>query len=111
MTHFLVGIAAILISLKILAPAIVGRATYKTGNCFVELDRDGGFYKIISSHTYTYVTRAYGSYVRHHKSHPVIVPKMDNIAQVECFEGKYKDRYMRDQLEIELQIAKESSEK
>jgi hypothetical protein len=68
---------------------------YDVGDCFVELDKDNGLYKILSVHKHTYITRAYGQYIsRDMPEMPIMVPRTDNLAQVECFEGDYMKDYM-----------------
>ena len=57
-------------------------------SCIVEGGKNGGYYKVLEEMDYSYIARAYGSYIRHSFEMPQIVPKTPNLYRVDCFDNK-----------------------
>jgi hypothetical protein len=68
---------------------------FRVGDCFVEKGKDGGYYKIVGEGPHSWIARPYGKYAEHGTKIPSIFSKEDSYLHIDCFEGRFKDNYMK----------------
>jgi len=78
--------------------------SFKKGECVEILGKEGGYYKIIKQMKNTYITRAYGTYVRMRRDLPVTVNKKEKLTITDCIDEAYTDEWAKAYKQIVKEI-------
>lgn len=82
----------------------INSKVFKPGQCVEILGKEGGYYKILKEMDNTYITRAYGTYVRMRRDLPVTVNKKEKLTITDCIDEAYIDEWAKAYKQIVKEI-------